>query len=170
MVLWAVGLLLSPNTETSCFKERCLIKQKSRKEKSWRRQFLAYPNRHPYPGFWRIYLSQTCTQVMRFCVGLPTSSPVAFWCVGNQVKCTGTSKRIELRQPGDWLPSGPWGCRSNPGFETNTGARHLVRFRMALVNRVMTACSWYKDVSVLCQEIAGIQPGSKGLAERYKSF
>jgi len=31
---------------------------------------------------------------------------------------------------------------------------------MALVNRVMTACSYYKDVSVLCQEITGIQVGA----------
>lgn len=95
------GTSLSLNTATSCFKERCLIKQKSRKEKSWRRQFLAYPHRQPYPGFWRIYLRQTCTQVMRFCVGLPMSSCVAFWCIGNLVKHTGANKRIELGQPGD---------------------------------------------------------------------
>lgn len=47
---------------------------------------------------------------------------------------------------------------------------HLTRFRVALVNMVMTSCSCYKDISVLCQKITGVQAGSKVLTEKHKSL
>lgn len=83
--VWRASTLLgdllgsgTPNTTVSCFKERCHIKQKSRKEKSWRRQFLACPCRQLHPGFWRIFLSQTCTQLVGLYMGLPTYSCMTF--------------------------------------------------------------------------------------------
>lgn len=45
----------------------------------------------------------------------------------------------------------------------------LVGFGMAFVNVVLTSCSYYRDISVLCQEMAAVQAGSKVLAERHKS-
>lgn len=104
--VWRASTLLgdllgsgTPTTATSCFKERCHVKQKSRK-KSWRRQFLACSCRQLHPDFWRIYLSQTCTQAVGLHLGLPTCSCVIVCCIGCQVKHTGTNGSIEPGQPG----------------------------------------------------------------------